>query len=183
VIKRPGHGSDGAAKHLATVTFLCGLLVALAGVLAPPASATPLVHPQTRVAAIAEPGTAFVAPHTSLLAVQGRERAPSYDQDATGSSVAAEGGVASLSASDLSGDVLSNYNRFLKSLPSGAGDTTITQLPDGSYQFSSDVPATNIPGSYATYTKVVGPDGVTTTFYKTTIAPDGSVVSVKVKYP
>jgi hypothetical protein len=99
------------------------------------------------------------------------------------STFAAEGGSASLSAGDLSGDVLSNYNRFLKSLPSGAGDTTITQLPDGSYQFSSDVPATNIPGSYATYTKVVGPDGVTTTFYKTTIAPDGSVVSVKVKYP
>jgi hypothetical protein len=31
--------------------------------------------------------------------------------------VAAAGGAASLSASDLSGDVLSNYNRFLKSLP------------------------------------------------------------------
>ncbi|MGO9912917.1 MAG: hypothetical protein ACLPQS_17390, partial [Acidimicrobiales bacterium] len=96
--------------------------------------------------------------------------------------LAAEGGT-SLTAGDLSGDVLSNYNRFLKSLPSGAGDVTITQLSDGSYQFSSDVPATNIPGSYATYTKVVGPDGVTSTFFKTTIAPDGSVVSVKVKYP
>jgi hypothetical protein len=95
---------------------------------------------------------------------------------------AAEGGT-SLTAGDLSGDVLSNYNRFLKSLPSGAGDVTITQLSDWSYQFSSDVPATNIPGSYATYTKVVGPDGVTSTFFKTTIAPDGSVVSVKVKYP
>ncbi len=101
---------------------------------------------------------------------------------AGGLATAAEGGT-SLTAGDLSGDVLSNYNRFLKSLPSGAGDVTITQLSDGSYQFSSDVPATNIPGSYATYTKVVGPDGVTSTFFKTTIAPDGSVVSVKVKYP
>jgi hypothetical protein len=89
----------------------------------------------------------------------------------------------SLTAGDLSDDVLSNYNRFLKSLPSGAGDVKITQLPDGSYRFSSDVPATNVPGSYATYTKVVGSDGVTSTFYITTIAPDGSVVSVKVKYP
>ena len=84
---------------------------------------------------------------------------------------------------DLSGNMLSNYNRFLKSLPSGAGPPTIIRLPYGDLQFSADVPATNIPGSYATYTKVVGPDGATISFYKTTVAPDGSVVSVKVKYP
>jgi RHS repeat-associated protein len=95
----------------------------------------------------------------------------------------AEAGAGTLEAGDLSGDVLSNYNRFLNSLPSGAEDSTITRLSDGSYQFSADVPATNIPGSYATYTKVVRPNGVTTTFYKTTVAPDGSIVSVKVKYP
>lgn len=125
-----------------------------------------------------------LAPGLASVATTRTERGPpTQTLDDVRLRLAAEGGVASLSASDLSGDVLSNYNRFLKSLPSGAGDTTITQLPDGSYQFSSDVPATNIPGSYATYTKVVGPDGVTTTFYKTTIAPDGSVVSVKVKYP
>ncbi len=88
-----------------------------------------------------------------------------------------------ISADDLSGDVLSNSNRFLKSFPSGAGEPTITQLPDGSCQFSAVVPATNIPGSYATYVKVAGSDGLTTTFCKITVAPYGSIVSVKVKYP
>lgn len=83
----------------------------------------------------------------------------------------------------LSSAQLSNYARYLKGLPKGADYPTITRLPDGSTQFSSDVPATNIPGSYATYTKVVGKDGSTITYYKTTIAPDGSTVSVKVKYP
>lgn len=39
------------------------------------------------------------------------------------------------------------------------------------------------PGSYATYTKVVNSDGKTIGFYKTTYAPDGSIVHVKVKYP
>jgi gamma-glutamyltranspeptidase len=50
-------------------------------------------------------------------------------------------------------------------------------------QFDANVPATNIPGSYATYTKVVDSAGNTVTFYKTTYAPDGSMVHVKVKYP
>jgi hypothetical protein len=102
---------------------------------------------------------------------------PANYSDKTG--LAADSG----DAGDLTGDVLSNFTRFLKGLPSGAGEARVTQMADGSVQFSADLAATNIPGSYATYTKVVGPDGVTTTFYKTTIAPDGSVVSVKVKYP
>ncbi|HEU0131869.1 MAG TPA: DUF6531 domain-containing protein [Mycobacteriales bacterium] len=83
----------------------------------------------------------------------------------------------------LSSGQLSSYTRYLKRLPKGADYPTITRLPDGSVQFSADVPATNIPGSYATFTKVIGEDGSTITYYKTTIAPDGSVVSVKVKYP
>ncbi len=84
---------------------------------------------------------------------------------------------------DLSGGALSNYNRFVKNLPAAAETPTITKLADGALEFSAKVPAANIPGSYATYTKIVGPDGVTTSFIKTTIAPDGSIVHVKVKYP
>lgn len=72
---------------------------------------------------------------------------------------------------------------FVKNLPAAAETPTITNLADGALEFSAKVPAASIPGSYATYTKVVGPDGVTTSFIKTTIAPDGSVVSAKVKYP
>jgi hypothetical protein len=56
-------------------------------------------------------------------------------------------GQPSLTSGDLSGSTLSNYNRFLKRIPSGAEEPTITQLPDGSVQFDADVPARNIPGS------------------------------------
>jgi ribonuclease T1 len=94
VTKRPENGFVGAARRLAIVTLLTGLLVALLGFVAPPASATPLLQPQTRVAAIEQPASHLVAPHSSVLAVQGRQRAPNYDQDATGSSVAAEDATA-----------------------------------------------------------------------------------------
>jgi hypothetical protein len=84
--------TTSAAKRLAFVTLLAGILVALLALLAPPASASPLLHPETRVAAIEQPTGQFVGLHSSVLAVQGRERAPSYDPTATGSSVAREGG-------------------------------------------------------------------------------------------
>jgi hypothetical protein len=93
VTKGPEHGFGGAAKRLALVAMFAGVIVALLGFLVPAASASPLLHPETRVAAIGEPGTAFVGPHASVLAVQGRERGPNYDRSATGSSVAAEGGL------------------------------------------------------------------------------------------
>ena len=99
------------------------------------------------------------------------------------STVATNTPGASLAAEDLSGSTLSNYNRFVKNLPGAAESPTITKLPGGAVEFSAKVPANNIPGSYATYTKVVGPDGVTTSFIKTTVAPDGSIVSVKQKFP
>jgi hypothetical protein len=81
------------ARGLALFTLLAGILVALLGLLASPASAAPTSHPQTRVAAIAEPNSQLVGPHSSVLPGQGRPRAPSYDQEATGSPVAAEGGA------------------------------------------------------------------------------------------
>ena len=71
----------------------------------------------------------------------------------------------------------------MKSLPSSADEPTITRLPGGGFRFDADVPASNIPGSYATYTKEVDAEGVTTMFYKTTYGPDGRVIHVKVKYP
>jgi hypothetical protein len=87
------------AARLALVSFLTGLVVALL-FLAPPASAAQLLHVQTRVAAIAEPAGQFVGPHSSVLAVQGRERTPNYDQSATGSSVAADDGAGALARLD-----------------------------------------------------------------------------------
>ncbi len=88
------HGA--VTRHgLLTWPVLAGLLVAVAGLVAPTASAAPLLHPQTRVAAIAEPTGQLVGPHASVLPGESRQRAPSYDQPATGSSVAAEGAESS----------------------------------------------------------------------------------------
>jgi hypothetical protein len=90
----PESSLTGAGKRLALVALLAGILVALLGILAPPASASPILHTQTRVAAITEPNSQLVGPSATVAAVQGRERAPDYDRNATGSSVAAEGDVA-----------------------------------------------------------------------------------------
>jgi hypothetical protein len=86
----PESSLTGAPKRLALVALLAGILVALLGILAPPASASPILHTRTRVAAMAEPNGQFVGSHATVAAVQGRERAPDYDRYATGSSVAAE---------------------------------------------------------------------------------------------
>ncbi len=82
---------DGAVKRLAVLTFLTGLVVALIGFLEPVASASPVQHPQTRVAAIEHATTQLVGPHETVLPGGSRPRAPNYDSSATGSSVAAEG--------------------------------------------------------------------------------------------
>lgn len=79
-----------APNRLGLVAVVTGILVAILGFLAPSSSASPLLHPQTRVAAVAEPAGQVVGPHATVAAVQGRERALNYDRYATGSSVAAE---------------------------------------------------------------------------------------------
>jgi hypothetical protein len=88
-----GRPSNGAAGRLALLALVTAILVVLAGLFASPASATTTLHPQTRVAAIAEPSGQLVGPHATVLPGEGRERAPDYDSPATGSSVAAEEGA------------------------------------------------------------------------------------------
>jgi hypothetical protein len=85
--------SHAAARRRAVVAVLAGLVLTLLGFVLPAASASPLLRPETRVAAIAEPNSQLVGPSATVAAVQGRERAPNYDRYATGSSVAAEGGA------------------------------------------------------------------------------------------
>jgi hypothetical protein len=92
-------------RRLALAAVVTGLIVAVLGLLAPTAGATAAPQPQTRVAAIGRPAGQVVGPHDSVLADQGRPRAPNYDQSATGSSVAAEGGA---STSDLLSNLASN---------------------------------------------------------------------------
>jgi hypothetical protein len=83
---------------------------------------------------------------------------------------------------DLSPSQQANLNRYEKKLPAGAEETKITQLDDGAIQFESRVPG-RVPGSSATYTKVVAEDGTTVGYTKTTRLPDGSIAHVKDKMP
>ncbi|MFZ0226652.1 MAG: hypothetical protein WAL41_06860 [Mycobacterium sp.] len=178
--KRPEHGFVGAARRLAIVTLLTGLVVALLGCLAPMSSASTLLHPQTRVAAAEHPAGHLVGPHSSVLAVQGRERTPNYDQSATGSSVAAEGeGLLNLSAEDSWGNPSSLEDHFLRH---GAdfGATSADQYANDASQFLQQalkdgypvkVDADGVIRVYDPETNTFGAynaNGTTRTFFKPT---------------
>ena len=81
----------------------------------------------------------------------------------------------------LNEEQAANYARYLSKLPSGADEPNITRLPDGSLEFSSDVPG-RVLGSYATYTKTVNASGETTGYVKTTYGPHGEIISAKDKF-
>jgi RHS repeat-associated protein len=85
------------------------------------------------------------------------------------------------SYSELSGEVADNFKRFIKSLPANAkNNVTIQAFDDGSYLFTGKSPG-RVPGSYALYQKGVNAEGKTVSAVKTTIDPEGVVVSVKDK--
>ena len=79
----------------------------------------------------------------------------------------------------LNGVQASNLKRFDQKLPKDVGDIQILSKDNGQRVFYADVPARNIPGSYARYEKVVDKAGNTTSYTKTTYAPDGSIVHIK----
>lgn len=85
-----------------------------------------------------------------------------------------------LSHTDLNPAQLSNFTRYTKKLPAGAESTIITRGADGAVQLSTKVPG-RVPGSYATYDKVVDASGTTIGYTKTTVAPDGTIVHIKDK--
>lgn len=85
-----------------------------------------------------------------------------------------------LSHTDLNPSQLSNFTRYAKKLPAGAEPTIITRGADGAVQLSTKVPG-RVPGSYATYDKVVDATGTTIGYTKTTVAPDGTIVHIKDK--
>ena len=173
------------------LALIAAFLATLAGFFsagAPSASAANFTYDQPTLVPVEARSVGLEHEITSSLPGDARDvsalpagRAPGTSASPALPRIATEAVVASVD--DLTGSTLSNYNRFVKNLPAAAEQPTITSLPGGGFEFSANVPASNIPGSYATYAKVVDADGVTTSFIKTTIAPDGSVVSVKVKYP
>ena len=75
---------------VALVAMLTVMTVGLAGLFASAASAQPLRRPETRVTASTAAAGQMVGAHQPVLAGQRRARAPSYDQIAVGSCVAAE---------------------------------------------------------------------------------------------
>ena len=85
--------------------------------------------------------------------------------------------------SRLTPEQTANLARFQKTLPKSATAIRIFSLPNGGKAFQADVPARNIPGSFATYEKQIDTTGTTLNYTKTTYAPDGSIVHVKQKYP
>lgn len=69
---------------------------------------------------------------------------------------------------------------FQKNLPKSADRVTVRDLPNGGKALQADVPARNIPGSFARYEKQIDAMGNTTSFTKTTFGPDGRIIHVRV---
>ena len=89
--------------------------------------------------------------------------------------------VDDIHAETLTGEQVKNLGRFDGKLPKDAGPIRITGGKNGQRTFSADVPARNIPGSFARYEKTVDRAGKTISYTKTTYASDGSIVHTKVK--
>jgi hypothetical protein len=92
------------------------------------------------------------------------------DEGSGGDGESGEGEADSTKGEDKGEDKLNeeqqkNLKRFEKSLPKGAEDIKVTKLPNGNVKFQAKVPASNVPGSYTEYFKIVEEDGET--------APDG----------
>lgn len=95
---------------------------------------------------------------------------------------AGKAGVQAIEAAELSVAQASNYARYVRKLPAGAGTVKIIRLADGSVRFSADVPG-RVPGSFARYIKIVDASGRTTGYVKETYDPTGTLVGSKIKFP
>jgi hypothetical protein len=101
--------------------------------------------------------------------------------------VAAEVGVsapttaAGAAAIGLSAGQFENLQRMVgRAVAAMKSDVKVTKLADGAVKFELKVPG-KVPGSSASYVKIVDKDGVTKVAKKTTIDPKGEVVHVKDK--
>ena len=74
-----------------------------------------------------------------------------------------------------------NLARFEKKLPKDAKPTKVITDANGNKVLQSDVPAKNIPGSFARYEKTIDANGKTIAYKKTTYGPDGKIIHVKDK--
>ncbi|MEP6696066.1 MAG: hypothetical protein ABJA34_04205 [Pseudonocardiales bacterium] len=170
------------AAVAARVGTIIARLIELAGQVA-----RSIVAAAARVIKISQDLKALLATRLSKITGAAVARLPKVgktaEKIATGrlEKAAAEVGT-TVARSELSESQLSNLSRFVKKLPAGAEDPVITRGADGAVEYAATVPG-RVPGSSATYTKLVDRNGVTTSYYKTTVAPDGTVVHVKIKFP
>jgi hypothetical protein len=63
-----------------------------------------------------------------------------------------------------------------------AGPVRITRNVDGVVKFTSDVPARNIPGSFARYQKTINLNGTTSGYRKITFDLNEIVIHSKIKF-
>ena len=89
--------------------------------------------------------------------------------------------ITDVNAKTLSASQFNNLQRFDKKLPKDAGEIQILRGQNNQRIFRADVPAKNIPGSFARYEKVVDKLGNTVSYTKTTYAPDGRIIHTKIK--
>jgi len=88
-------------------------------------------------------------------------------------------GMAARGGLKLTDRQASNLARFNRKLPRASSGTHVDELGDG-VMFTAEVPG-RVPGSKAVYQKAVDADGVTTSFFKTTLDPEGDIVHIKDK--
>ena len=110
-------GASAAVRAaVALVAVVTMIVVGLAGLFATTASAQTLRRPETRVGALTDVVGQMVGVHPDIHAGQGRARAPSYDQMAVGSCVAAE-----TEGGSLSGSALALVPALSRALPTRSG--------------------------------------------------------------
>ena len=86
----------------------------------------------------------------------------------------------SLSKNDLTPDQLKNFQRFRDKFSKEGVSVKITQENE-KIIFRIDVPAKNVPGSFARYEKTIDLFGNTESVIKTTFDGEGQIVHIKVK--
>lgn len=110
------------------------------------------------------------------------ERSTAVDTPASLANQAQVAEAVEITPQDLSVTQAGNYRRYMKKLPAGAEEPTVTALPNGNVLFEAKVPG-RVPGSYAIYSKQIDNTGKTVDYNKTTVDPQGKIVHVKNKMP
>lgn len=81
---------------------------------------------------------------------------------------------------NLPSNIQSSVKSFYKGASNKYTNFAVDSIPKGNYVAQMTKPG-NVPGSYATYSKVISPYGTTLDAYKNTFSPTGSLIHTKPK--